>query len=166
MFQTFLQIASKRYHAYGRTDISVDKNNKMTKTLAVRLITISTFVLQLIQTSCGEHICLPTILSVFAFLFVRTSFEIWGLAYLLGTFGQIYVIAKPDKNSSKIVYAICFVLLLFPIYNYYSYWQRYKSWMNSNIYWWFTIPFLILGVINLIILFKKSGTITSGNGLN
>ena len=128
----------------------------MTKKLLVRLLTIATFTLSLTQTGCGEHICLPTILSVFAFLFTRTSFELLGLAYIIGTFGQIYVITKPDNKFSKYVYAICFILLLIPLYSYYSYWQDYKSWISNNIYWWFSIPSFILGLTNLFVLFKKN----------
>jgi hypothetical protein len=127
----------------------------MRQIYSVRLLTVLTFILSLTQISCGEHICLPTILSVFYSLFINASFEFWGLAYFLGTFGQIYVIARPDSNPAKYVYGICFLSLLFPAFTYYSYWQDYHKWINNNIFWWFHIPFLILGLTNLYLLFKK-----------
>ncbi len=132
--------------------------HKMTKISYVRLLTICTFLLSLTQTSCGEHICLPTIISAFAFLFIETSFELWGLAYILGTFGQIYVIVNPNKKVTKYIYGICFILLLFPMISYYLYWQHNGRWINNNIFWRFNIPYLILSLINLYLLFKKTNS--------
>ncbi len=133
----------------------------MAKKTFVQLLTVLTFLLSLTQTNCGEHICMPTIIGVFSFLFIKTSFELWGLVYLLGTFGQIYVIIKPNNKYTKYIYTVCFILLLFPLYKDLSYWLEIHKWINVDLFWWFTAPFLILSLTNIYILFKRQNqTIT------
>lgn len=127
----------------------------MTRKVAIKLLTISTFMLKFFQLSCDDNFCLPIVFMVSVSLSDGTLPAIWGWSYLLGTFGQIYVFIKPDKMISRFVYAVCFIAHQILAFLFYLDWRKHGDGSGNEIYWWFTVMFLILGTINLEILFKK-----------
>lgn len=121
------------------------------------LLKASCLVLTLIQIRCGNKFCFPTIGAMLMTLAVFDSYLLPAI-YFSGIILLILALVISKPGFVRFTFITGFVLLLIEI-AIYQYNLRDIYWSGTGIYLWTAMPFVLLGIFQIILMFMKNNTI-------